>query len=81
MMQEEIHLMTLIEDPSTSIKNPLNCKEKEKELKKKLFCYFSFNSISKDVLEFVCQKCEGNPLVTLHFLFNLLAVSKSYLKF
>lgn len=75
MMQDEIHLMTLIEDPKTSIKNAAVCKEKEKELRKKLFCNFSFTQISDDVLQLAIQRCEGNPLITLHYLFNLLAVT------
>lgn len=75
MMQEEIHLMTAIDDPAHSIKNAVVCKEKERELRKKMFCNFSFNSIAKDVLEFTLQKCEGNPLISMQFLFNLIAVS------
>lgn len=31
---EEFHLMTLIEDPATSIKNPEVCRQKEKDLRK-----------------------------------------------
>jgi hypothetical protein len=50
-MQEEIHLMTKIDDPAHSIKNPAVCKEKEKELRKKMFCNYSFNQISNDVLK------------------------------
>jgi len=41
-MSEEIHLMTMIEDPATSIKNPEVCKEKEKELKKKMMIHENF---------------------------------------
>lgn len=41
-MQEEITLMTLIEDPATSIKNPEICKQKEKELRKKHLVHENF---------------------------------------
>jgi hypothetical protein len=34
MQGEEIHLMTYIEDPAHSIKNPEVCKQKEKDLRK-----------------------------------------------
>ena len=41
-MNEEINLMTLIEDPATSIKNADICKAKEKELKKKMLVNENF---------------------------------------
>lgn len=41
-MSEEINLMTLIDDPEHSIKDPEVCKIKEKELKKKLLVNESF---------------------------------------
>lgn len=41
-MQEEIQLMTLIEDPATSIKNAEVCKQKEKELRKKMMVHETF---------------------------------------
>jgi hypothetical protein len=37
LMTDEVVLMTHISDPSTSIKNPTVCIEKNKELKKKYF--------------------------------------------
>jgi len=64
-MQEEITLMTRIEDPSKSIKDPAVCVEKERELKKKYFCNYSFTSISKEVLELAITRCEGNPMLCL----------------
>jgi len=44
MMVDEINSMTYIADPATSIKNPAQCKEKERELKKKYFCHSSHSS-------------------------------------
>ena len=64
-MQEEITLMTRIEDPAKSIKDPAVCTEKERELKKKYFCNYSFTSISKEVLELAITRCEGNPMLCL----------------
>ena len=64
-MQEEIHLSTKIDDPSKSIKDPIVCREKEKELRKKLFCNYSFSGCSKDVLDIAIQRCEGNPMLTM----------------
>lgn len=75
MMQDEIHLMTYIEDPKKSIKDPIKCRDKEKELRKQFFCNFTFNQINEEVLLLAIQKCEGNPLICLHFLFNLLSVT------
>lgn len=74
-MSEEIHLMTMIEDPATSIKNPEVCKEKEKELKKKMMIHENFQLINDDVLQVALQRCEGNPMITLNFIFNLMTVS------
>lgn len=74
-MLEEIHLMTQIEDPSTSIKNPEQSKQKEKEFKDKYQVKDTFSSVNNEVLEVVLQRCEGNPLVSLNFIFNMLTVS------
>lgn len=75
-MGEEIHLMTYIDDPEHSIKNPDVCKVKAAELKKQFMIQDnSFNKINEEVLKLVLQRCEGNPLISLAFLFNLLAVS------
>lgn len=73
-MGEEIHLMTYIDDPEHSIKNPEVCKVKAAELKKQFMIQDnSFNKINEEVLKVVLQRCEGNPLISLAFLFNLLA--------
>ena len=36
-----------------------------------------FTKINEEVLTLVLQRCEGNPLISLNFLFNLLAVSQT----
>lgn len=74
-MSEEIHLMTYIDDPEHSIKNPDVCKAKAADLKKQYMIQENaFNKINEEVLKVVLQRCEGNPLISLAFLFNLLAV-------
>lgn len=50
-MLEEIHLMTLIEDPAHSIKDPEIVKVKEKELKKKHLLTENFQLINDEVLQ------------------------------
>ena len=35
-----------------------------------------FTKINEEVLTLVLQRCEGNPLISLNFLFNLLAVRR-----
>ena len=50
-MTEEIHLMTLIEDPATSIKNPDICKAKGKELQKKMLVNENFLLINDEILQ------------------------------
>jgi hypothetical protein len=50
-MTEEIHMMTLIDDPATSIKNPEVCKAKEKELKKKMLVNENFYLINDEILQ------------------------------
>jgi hypothetical protein len=53
-MGEEIHLMTYIDDPEHSIKNPEVCKVKATELKKQFMIQDnSFNKINEDVLKLV----------------------------
>ena len=79
---EEIHLMTNIDDPEHSIKNPEVCKQKEKDLRRQFMIQESyFNKINEEVLTLVLSRCEGNPLISLAFLFNLLAVSRFSLNF
>jgi hypothetical protein len=73
-MGEEIHLMTSIEDPSHTIKNPEICKIKEKEFANKYHIEETFKMVSEDVLKVAIERCEGNPLVCLNFIFNLLTV-------
>jgi len=66
--------MTLIEDPSTSIKNPDVCKAKEKELKKKMLVNENFLLINDEILQITLQRCEGNPMICLNFIYNLMTV-------
>lgn len=74
-MAEEIHLMTYIDDPEHSIKNPEVCKQKEKDLRNQFLIQENFfTKISDEVLALTLQRCEGNPLISMHFLFNLIAV-------
>ena len=49
-MLEEIHMMTSIDDPAHSIKNPEQSKKKEKEFKDKFQVKETFTSVSPDVL-------------------------------
>lgn len=73
-MGEEIHLMTYIEDPATSIKNPEGCRQKEKDLRKQFLIQEPcFTKVNESVLSLVLSRCEGNPLTSMNFLFNLLA--------
>ena len=73
-MGEEIHLMTAIEDPAHTIKNEEVSKTTEKILRKKYSLFDTFNMVSEEVLSVVIQRCEGNPLVCLNFVFNLISV-------
>lgn len=50
-MSEEINLMTLIDDPEHSIKNPDTCKLKEKEMKKKFLVNEQFQFVNEEVLQ------------------------------
>lgn len=50
-MTEEIHQMTYIEDPSTSIKNPEKCKQTEIELKEKFMVHKNWNMIEDSILK------------------------------
>jgi len=34
----------------------------------------AFTKINNEVLALVLQRCEGNPLISMSFLFNLIAV-------
>jgi len=53
-MGEEIHLMTYIDDPEHSIKNPEVCKVKAAELKKQFMIQDnSFSKINEEVLKLV----------------------------
>lgn len=81
-MSEEIHLMTNIEDPATSIKNPEICKQREKDLKKQFkISEQHFTKVNESVINLVLQRCEGNPLISLNFLFNLMSVSRHFTNF
>lgn len=73
-MIEEIQLMTRIEDPAHSIKSPEISKTKEMELYLKYQTEKTFTMVSEDVLQVTIERCEGNPLVSLNFVFNLLTV-------
>ena len=69
--------MTFIEDPEHSIKNAEVCKLKEADLRKQYkISEPHFQKVDDQVIKLVLQRCEGNPLVSLHFLFNLMAVTK-----
>lgn len=72
-MGEEIHLMTFIEDMAHTIRDPEVCKLKEKDLKKKYMLNEPFSLIHDEVLQLALRRCEGNPMISLHFLFNLLS--------
>jgi hypothetical protein len=50
MMIDDIVSMTHIQD-STSIKNPVVCIQKNKDLRKQYFCDNSFNQICEEVLK------------------------------
>ena len=64
--------MTYIEDAATSIKDPERCKIIEKELRKKFMVHESFTMIADEVLQLTLARCEGNPLISMHFLCNLI---------
>lgn len=74
-MSEEIKLMTSIEDPEHTIKNVEQSKQKEKEFSSKFKVKESFTMIDDEVLKISIERCEGNPLICLNFIFNLLTVS------
>lgn len=73
-MLEEINLQVQIDDPKTSIKNAGQCKIKEKELKTKHLVSHTFSRVSQQLLNLVIERCEGNPLTSLNFVYNLLTV-------
>lgn len=53
-MGEEIHLMTYIEDQSTSIKNPEVCRLKERDLRKQFLIQESyFTKVNDKVLNLI----------------------------
>ena len=53
-MSEEIHLMTNIEDPDHTIKNPEVCKQREKDLRKQYLIQENyFTKIHEDVINLV----------------------------
>lgn len=53
-MGEEIHLMTYIEDPEHSIKNPDVCKAKAADLRRQFMIQENaFNKINEEVLDVV----------------------------
>ena len=52
-MLEEAHMMTVIDDPANSIRNPETCKQKERELRKKYMLNENFIHFNDEILQLV----------------------------
>lgn len=68
--------MVRIEDPATTIKNQDKCDQNEREFKKKYQINDYFIQINEELIDLALSRCEGNPLISLSFIFNLLTVNK-----
>lgn len=74
-MKEEIERMTRIIDPAHSNKTPAESAKLKSEMTKNYNVSDDFNKIQKDVMNTIMSKCEGNPLVSMQFIINLMTSS------
>ena len=64
--------MTQIVDPVKTIKTKEKSNEWKEILTKKYLLDKVYNSVDDGLATFIVQKCEGNPLICLQFLSNLI---------
>ncbi|CDW76061.1 ph domain containing protein [Stylonychia lemnae] len=71
-MKDEIYLMTQIIDSNNSIKTYHGQLEIKNKMIKKYQVYDFFKEVEKEVIVEVVKKCQGNPLLCISLVFQLL---------